>query len=1574
MDVMKKKQMLAMLVMLSLLQGSVYAAEDVNFDGQTSSKSFFSVNEDGNVEYNNITVSNSTITGQACGAIDIRHGNNSKQTFTANELTVNNLKFSTNKLEQYAVTFAPYNNSSDSNPYTVNKITVNGVKFTDMDNEGGIGTSGGGLYLSNTNFSEPIESISIKNIENNNSQGNYYGIKLLNGSLVVSEAVIDGVTAEKGTAYGLSNQGNALSVGSLTISSITGDDAYGIQVSSGDTKLDILNSAENLIKVEKITANNLAYGVWSGSDSWNTKTLEVNGVTSSEGSAYGVNLRNGTADYITSNNITGHKEAYGVNIGDGSRSNGLLNSKQINVDGVYLDNKAQEGKIYGVTNTYSKQKKSVDEIYITNVKSENASEAYGFFNEHSIWKGDIASIDGVVASANGTAIGIGTQATLNPKSLSYADNSLEYSYLSAKNISGGEAIGLKHYANQGPSNIASNHIYIANIMGQDSAIGILNEQTTSGEASLSISLSDNSEFENNGIVCVENVSAEKGTAYGILNKGTLNGLEDIVNGVHGTTEAVGFEAAGDVEASSISVNDVDTTQGKAYGIHFNKASLSLPDDGLIKLTATNIDAKGGEAKGIYFEGRNTSIGKTSSMNVDTVTSDTDRAIGIHFNNIGSQIDVENSEAIIVNNVSGQSNTMGFLSDGANNNTITTKTFQVTNITGTSKTYGINVNGDLNVTGNFLQDDSFEGLYIDNVKGTSSATGLFTAKDSHLNVGRVSIGNISATDAFSNVKGLETGALTNVFNGIVYVYKISGNYSIGGINQSNANGTANYKDSVYVSDVTSENTTLGDAYGLEIANETTFEKDLNVDSITSGNNAYGINAKSTSSISAVTTNITNVKGKTAIGILAAGTSDKAFSVSNLAYVSGIEGSDTAVALAVESGEADFAAVNISDVSSVNGRIALVSAKEGADVSIGSGLITHEDFENSYNPSYTGNYTGNADSVKNNIKSIALRSVGGSKITLGSNTSTFAADDTPVDGVFTVVGDIVAGRGAVDAEAGSIEINGKNGTRICGDVYAGNYGTINITLDGEKSVLEGQVDDYHELAGDKEGEVFHNSAFVDSEGNPLDVAYAGNATLNINDGAHWIARGQSFVDTVTLNGGTVDMSKNENSSVTVNDLSGNGTVKMRLNTGDRDQSDMLYVTGSLEGNYELQIAGDEFDINEITEDNPLRFATVKGDVNTENLKARAVDAGFFNNDYTITKENFAVGDDENVIYNNSGVEAGGDHAADYKPGNDYIESTFDAADTNLLIGGVSSQTVSDAGKTIINMSRANYSNAIYMDRLNKRMGETRYINPEEEQGMWVRLRHDRIGKTDAFRSQNTMYEMGYDVKQDCGNGERRIGMAIDYMDGKTEYRNVAGDGDIKRYGLWLYDTWTGNKGHYTDFVAKWGHLENDFEIYNSLGKVNGDYSNNVFSVSAEYGKKNDMSSGWYFEPQAQLQLARVTGADYVTSQNTRVSLDGINSLIGRAGFRLGRDLDENSTVYVKADLLHEFLGDQTIIAYDITTNGVYRETFENKGTWYDVGFGFATALGKNSYAFMDFEKSFGNDNDETYQVNAGVQWTF
>lgn len=580
-----------------------------------------------------------------------------------------------------------------------------------------------------------------------------------------------------------------------------------------------------------------------------------------------------------------------------------------------------------------------------------------------------------------------------------------------------------------------------------------------------------------------------------------------------------------------------------------------------------------------------------------------------------------------------------------------------------------------------------------------------------------------------------------------------------------------------------------------------------------------------------------------------------------------------------------------------------------------------------------------------------------------------------------GNITIGNTIGNAETGISTLSTRNnaGTlKLTGDALSANGGKLSINLTSG-STWTGRADDYQDADLKKLVESgFFNPKFSH------EIAASGTVKVNLAEGAKWDVTGQSWLTKLEGTGGVIDMrnggADDTSHAVHIGDLEGSHTFVMDLDT-EHSVSDMLFIKGNAGGEQKLWINSIN-GLENLKDGDSLRFATVNsagltfsGDYNFgsyENAKngIMLADNGVMNNAFVIKSEKYDVNDSkkENEGYN------GGTEFDEVKPGDEYVDKNYADATNWLLAKDSSGDKVSDAGKTIINMSKVNYNNAIYMDRLNKRLGEARYISPEDEQGMWVRIRHDRIGKDDAFRSQNTMYEMGYDVKQDCDNGERRVGMAIDYMDGKAEYTGIAGDGDVKRYGLWLYDTWLGDKGHYTDYVLKWGHLENDFDIMaRTTGeKITGDYSNNVFSASAEYGKKNDMGGGWYFEPQAQLQFARVTGADYVTSQDTKVSLDGINSLIGRAGFRLGRDLNENSTVYIKADLLHEFLGDQDITATDIT--GTLREEYENEGTWYDVGFGFATALGNNSYAFMDFEKSFGNDNDETYQINAGVQWTF
>ena len=613
-----------------------------------------------------------------------------------------------------------------------------------------------------------------------------------------------------------------------------------------------------------------------------------------------------------------------------------------------------------------------------------------------------------------------------------------------------------------------------------------------------------------------------------------------------------------------------------------------------------------------------------------------------------------------------------------------------------------------------------------------------------------------------------------------------------------------------------------------------------------------------------------------------------------------------------------------------------------------------------------------------------------------------------------GDILAAYGGVvnitDANAASRDVNDGAGTGIAitGDLLAGNNGKLTVDL-GNSGVLIGRADDY----GDAELDNGHGSGDEDGFYNPAfssNILHGGEVTLNMGKGSQWSVQGQSWITNLNTNGNVlIDLTnasteyESNAHALTVRNLNGDANIKMSLN-GDRTQSDMLYI-GKGTGTYNIEL-DEVVDIDDMYADSGegfkfsgLRFATV-GKGSDVDFNVTATDKGFNNIIYTVGKDVYGsnVSNHENDAYNN------GYGTSLDKPGNAAVEdllkdaeqagaATINTNDIMLLANEPDTgenldnnenhlnykQTVrSDAGETMLNMSRANYSNAIYMDRLNKRLGEARYINddPEEDEGMWVRVRHDRIGKDEAFRSQNTMYELGYDKRQECDNGKRRVGFAVDYMHGDTGYNDIAGKGEIDRYGLWLYDTWTGNKGHYVDYVAKWGHLSNDFEVYNSEGKVTGDYSNNVFSISAEYGRKKDMGNDWYFEPQAQLQLARVTGADYTTSQGTKVSVDGINSLIGRAGFRIGKDFGEEkqSTLYFKADVLHEFLGDQTIRALDGTTNGWQSVDYENQGTWYDIGIGYAAMLSQSTYAFIDLEQSFGNDNDDTYQINAGVRWTF
>ena len=546
--------------------------------------------------------------------------------------------------------------------------------------------------------------------------------------------------------------------------------------------------------------------------------------------------------------------------------------------------------------------------------------------------------------------------------------------------------------------------------------------------------------------------------------------------------------------------------------------------------------------------------------------------------------------------------------------------------------------------------------------------------------------------------------------------------------------------------------------------------------------------------------------------------------------------------------------------------------------------------------------------------------------------------------------------------------------------------------------------------------------------LPIVGAGKIDISMKDDSIWKAHGKSFVDMLNFkDGGLVDMHAEDGSSITAGKVTGNGTFIMNL-SNNADKSDMLYVKDFSEAGVQT-IQANLKDGLKPEDLKGMRFATTGGDDYKRNPNEKFKVVLYKNqgvNDVThkVSNEAFNVKNekfDPEATETNEKFNGGKDGAGTYKPGNDYITAIFsgqsftrETVDFEKIQQDVKNGTIEDwddlydengkflpqyikkeiienpvkegtnwyldtavnttsnSGNIIKNAAALDYANAVTTDTLNKRLGEARYSN--EGDGMWARVRHDRFGKTNRYEGKNTMTELGYDWKRcDTSYGKHMQGAAVNYTTGSADYKGVTGESSTKRYGLSFYDTQLRETGHYLDTVAKFGRVSNKFTLeQEDENNVNADYHNNYYALSFEYGRKNPLENNWYVEPQAQLQYTYLASTDYRTSQSTDVQLSGTDSLIGRVGFRIGRELDDKTAFYVDANAYHEFLGNQDILASDRT--GIMNATTHNDGIWYEAGVGISGKLNKNTNGFVQFTKGFGSDVEHTWSFEGGLNFTF
>ena len=569
----------------------------------------------------------------------------------------------------------------------------------------------------------------------------------------------------------------------------------------------------------------------------------------------------------------------------------------------------------------------------------------------------------------------------------------------------------------------------------------------------------------------------------------------------------------------------------------------------------------------------------------------------------------------------------------------------------------------------------------------------------------------------------------------------------------------------------------------------------------------------------------------------------------------------------------------------------------------------------------------------------------KIDINSNKSGFLVFS---NGQLTVKGDLNlnAAEDAIGVRGFSttnINADGTHKTVINGDINFGtpnkqggnsyNSGnkidaTLNINFAGEGSQWTGRA--YQE---------FGETTSVELSDAPTYYGNATGLTLNFSDGAQWNVRGDSFanhvnaengaavnvgegvntvnIDTIKLTDSTVNL-QGSNQNVKVNKYDGNGTVttsslQNKLTIGKKAADATLKVEGSGE-------IGDKI---------------LAGKATLEDL------AG------TAKKVDGKTASD--VVETQDGIIAGKMSA---KVGAD---GKIDASTVKRAIQQHNQAVSSMANLSLMTWRQEN-------NDMNKRLGEVRAS--EGSQGIWARMARgqSKYGQQ-GIKNQYNYYQLGYDSKI---SDDWILGGAFTYTDGDSSYTN--GSGTNKHTGFAVYGSNLRDDGSFIDLIAKYAHMKNDFDVNGGVG--GGDYSTNGLSFSAEYGKRFHQE-GYWIEPQAELTYGRVSSADFTTKNGASVHQDSMDSLVGRLGFSLGKDIKQGN-VYVRASYLYDFQGDTSVTM----SKGGAATPFKTDlgGGWWEFGVGTNLDLGHDTHFYLDVETTAGGDVDTPWQWNAGVRYSF
>lgn len=549
--------------------------------------------------------------------------------------------------------------------------------------------------------------------------------------------------------------------------------------------------------------------------------------------------------------------------------------------------------------------------------------------------------------------------------------------------------------------------------------------------------------------------------------------------------------------------------------------------------------------------------------------------------------------------------------------------------------------------------------------------------------------------------------------------------------------------------------------------------------------------------------------------------------------------------------------------------------------------------------------------------------------------------------------------------NINPNGKSTVRITGDIYpeisqGGTDRVVNLNLANEQSYWAGDIDDEH-LTEKK-----LNTNLKLSNGA---VWYTGKDAYKINtesDDIFTIKSDSGIIDIYHSQPGEARQNKDSGRTFTVNDVDddfsgANGTTFRIGSNIEAGWSDKIVLNGK------AGITGTDQYYIQIVADPSIKSADATIDLASKKIVLAQVDGT------NLTKDNTKF---TGKTYEGAEIDAGLT-IIDLTPELKYDDTSSGWIIDKMKVGKGSS---GEKGSALV-MAEAGAANSMNIasawrgenNDLLRRMGDLR--GSSDEAGAWVRM-YGGENKVSRGQSTNMTYKAvqgGYDKATTLKNGRLFTGFAVSHLDGDASGSGI--DGDINSTMFGLYGSYAGNRGHFADLIVKYGRVNSDFNTDKNGNSYDSDYGSNGFSITTEYGYRQNLKDAFYIEPQAELTYSHIGSSDYTMSLNGKegaaVYNDAFKSLIGRVGFTLGRQ-QEAGNIYAKLSLAHEFQGDiATQASYgDVTRN----YTTGGSDTWIEYGIGFNNQLSKGTNLYGEIERTTGSIVKTKWRANLGLRYSF